>query len=104
MGGERACNARRVHIDIEILIVTKNTFPFVHVLANIQWDIRALVSHACCVDKRDGSTTLASVHHFSRTSHLTDTKKVSLASAKAFTSFRHHSLLSKVGSADEVGR
>ena len=29
-GGERACNARSALVDIEILIVTKNTLPFVY--------------------------------------------------------------------------
>ena len=35
-GGERACNARSALVDIEILIVTKNTLPFVYTSANIR--------------------------------------------------------------------
>ena len=35
-GGERACNARSALVDIEILIVTKNTLPFMYASVNIR--------------------------------------------------------------------
>ena len=52
-GGERACKPRIVHVDGEILIVTKNTLPFAHVLSSIRWVYGRCKSYPDnCADKR----------------------------------------------------